>query len=791
MKSMVGAYRRTLVTAARGLACMAMAGALAQPALARDLRSFDIKPGRLSEAIVALGVQGGVSIGLPSASAQNLPVPGVRGRLSVDRALRRLLAGSGLHAVRIDDRSYTIAADRAKPRTAPVAAPAGPVAAPPDIIVTASKRDIRLRDFPGTIAMIDAAAAGLNGNARYGTQALVDIIPSLSSTHLGPGRNKLIIRGVADSSFTGPTQAIVGQYLGDIRLNYNAPDPDLNLYDMAGVEVLEGPQGTLYGAGSLGGIVRLVPTPPDLSQAAGSVAAGIGKVEGGGPSNDLAGMINLPISTGRIALRAVAYRSVDGGYIRDAERGLNHVNRSKAAGGRITLRARLGDWTIDAGGTLQDMQNRDGQYAERDQPRYTRRSAIAQPFDNDYRLGQIVVTRKWNDITLLSATGIVGHDVDEQFDATRARDTSPRLFHQHSQITLFSNENRLSRQNPDGTGWLVGTSFVSNSERLIRDLGAATAPARIAGVRNSVRQIAAYGELSLGLGPLIVTAGGRLAHSRLTGELLDDGKDKNEPNRSEVEVLPSIAVSWRPTPRLTTYLRYQEGFRPGGLSVAAGSGGIVSQRFLGDSIVTIEGGARFGHPVQDRFSAALSLSYSHWEHIQADLVNGAGLPITANIGNGRILGFEASLRWAPFAGFAAEGGLFLNDSELTSPSAGFEDAAHAELPNIARVGVRGALSYDRPIGGGLSLSLTGSVRYFGHSQLGVGSLLAIEQGNYADTALGLRIGTERLGASIDVTNLFDAAQNRFSLGNPFGVMDRLQVTPQIPRTVRIGVDARF
>src|SRR3546814_5101990 len=78
---------------------------------------------------------------------------------------------------------------------------------------------------------------------------------SVSSTHLGPGRNKLFIRGIADSSFTGPTQSTVGQYFGDIRLSYNAPDPDLRLYDIDNVEILEGPQGTLYGAGSLGGII--------------------------------------------------------------------------------------------------------------------------------------------------------------------------------------------------------------------------------------------------------------------------------------------------------------------------------------------------------------------------------------------------------------------------------------------------------------------------------------------------------------------------------------------------------
>ncbi|WP_163278767.1 Plug domain-containing protein, partial [Enterobacter hormaechei] len=73
-------------------------------------------------------------------------------------------------------------------------------------------------------------------------------VASLASTHLGPGRNKLFIRGIADSSFVGPTQATVGQYWGNSRITYSAPDPDLKLYDIGRVEVLEGPQGTLYGA---------------------------------------------------------------------------------------------------------------------------------------------------------------------------------------------------------------------------------------------------------------------------------------------------------------------------------------------------------------------------------------------------------------------------------------------------------------------------------------------------------------------------------------------------------------
>lgn len=106
---------------------------------------------------------------------------------------------------------------------------------------------------------------------------------AVASTYLGAGRNKLFIRGIADSSFTGPTCATVGQYFGDLRLSYNAPDPDLRLADLAAVEVLEGPQGTLYGAGSLGGLIRLVPNAPDPTRFSGSAMLGGSATTHGAP----------------------------------------------------------------------------------------------------------------------------------------------------------------------------------------------------------------------------------------------------------------------------------------------------------------------------------------------------------------------------------------------------------------------------------------------------------------------------------------------------------------------------
>ena len=97
-----------------------------------------------------------------------------------------------------------------------------------------------------------------------GADALEARSVGFSSTHLGSGRNKLFIRGIADSSFSGPTQSPVGVYFDDVRTGYNGADPDLKLVDMHSVEILEGPQGTLYGSGALGGIVLLRPNKPDF-----------------------------------------------------------------------------------------------------------------------------------------------------------------------------------------------------------------------------------------------------------------------------------------------------------------------------------------------------------------------------------------------------------------------------------------------------------------------------------------------------------------------------------------------
>lgn len=781
-------------------ALMAVAAvACATAAQAESRHRIDLPAGTLGPAVVALGRQAGISIGVSDPQLASLRVQRVRGRFTVAQALGRLLDGTGATFVSLGDNSWRIVRrlPPARPPAAkPPASPHPPTAEQPppdDIIVTATKRATPLSDYPGSVSVLgmEDFPAGAEGE---GTGAIASRLPGVTSTHLGPGRNKLFIRGIADSSFNGPTQATVGQYLGETRLNYNAPDPDLRLYDIATIEVLQGPQGTLHGAGSLGGVLRILPVTPKLDVVQGSVSASAAATAHGDASYDLSGMLNLPLVADRVGLRLVAYGVRDGGYIDDTLRGLKDVNRTDTLGGRVSLRAEAGPgWTIDVGGTFQSIHGDDSQYADRDAPDLTKASPVAQAFSNDYALGQLVVRKEWGGLSLMSATGVVHQDISETYDASQP-EAPPSLFRQRNRISLISTENRLAREMEDGFGWVIGTSLVRNRYRLRREFGPVTFARALTGVENGVDEATLFGEATIGLAPaLSLTGGGRLTYARLSGEALDAPsllvarEARMEARRGEATFLPSLALAFTPNPDLTLFVRYQEGFRPGGIVVRDD----FVQRYRNDDVASVEAGLRHGSPGVDDFDAAIALAYTRWSDVQADLIDGGGLPATANIGDGRIYSLDARIGWRPLSGLALEAAAVLADSKLTNPLPGTIIVTTSDLPNVARFNGRIGADYRAWLGGGLDLHVSAWARYVGKSRLGIGPILGEAQGDYLDTALSARIGGGRHGLFLNATNLFDAIGNRFALGSPFTFVATPQITPLRPRTIRIGADFRF
>ncbi len=780
----------------------------ASPAFAQEKRhSVSVPAGRLDAAVFTLGKQTGSSIGLREQGLGGISVRPVKGKHSVDGALAEMLRGTGARARRVAPGTWLI--ERAPPvrhRPAPPPQPReAPDPEPAEILVTGSKRDVPLKAYPGGVQIVEGADIPVSEGGK-GSDVIANRVASLASTHLGPGRNKLFIRGIADSSFVGPTQATVGQYWGNSRITYSAPDPDLKLYDIGRVEVLEGPQGTLYGAGSLGGVVRVVPRAPDFWASGGQVWGGGSLTQHGDPSWDVGGIVNMPIKEGELAFRALAFSSRDGGYIDDRERELRDVNSVRTTGGRAALRWEVDGWTIDLGGVGQSIKGNDAQYSDGKGNGLSRASPIAQPFQNDFWLAELVARKRWGDIELSTAGAYARQYVSEVFAGASDVDVSQGFplparnspligYQQINRVSMITSETRLSRRGPRGTGWLIGVSFLENRGRVNRSYGSMRAA--LTGVRNTVDEATLYGEGTVEpVRGVTITAGGRLTRSHLTGNAQDADRffafradPRARAARTETRLLPSAAIAYRPFDGMTVFGRFEQGFRPGGLAVRRD----LIQRFQGDRLSTFEAGTRY---TANGLSVSTSASMTWWTSIQADLIDGYGFPTTSNIGDGRVLSLGVAVRWRPLPGLDLDGSLYLNDSKVTDPSAAVFPLVEGpsdfnRLPNVADASGRLGALYRTALGGETEFSAGSYLRYVGRSTLGIGPVLGKPQGDYVDTGLELRLERGRRALTLSATNLLDTRGNRFALGSPLLIRDEKQITPLRPRTVRVGVEVGF
>ncbi|WP_380780855.1 hypothetical protein [Sphingomonas sp. R86520] len=202
-------------------------------------------------------------------------------------------------------------------------------------------------------------------------------------------------------------------------------------------------------------------------------------------------------------------------------------------------------------------------------------------------------------------------------------------------------------------------------------------------------------------------------------------------------------------------------------------------------------GFRLGKEGRDRFSLRAAVFAANWNDIQADLVDSAGLPYTANIGRGQIYGLNTDLTWHPHPALTITAAAFINASDVTKPAPGFGGLGTNPFPNIASNGERVSVAWHKTVGNDIEASATGSVRYVGKSRLGIAPLLDLSQGGYAVGSVGGRLDIDRYGIALDVDNVANVSANSFAFGNPFGVAAGNQITPVRPRTIRLGIDAAF
>ena len=756
-----------------------------------------------------LGRQSGADIISTEAGLSGIRARRIAGTLSARVALDRLLRGSGFHAVAIDSRSFRVVRDAPAPRRQSRAASVASVSSDvspgaggepaPVIIVTASKQRIPLLRYPGSLTAIDGSLLQASSRPQDMT-GLAHVTPILQSTESGPGRNKVFIRGIADSSFVGAAQSTASIYFGDVQLGYSGADPGIRLFDMENVEVLEGPQGTLYGTGSIGGVIRLTPNPVDLTRPGGSVESGVTVTKHGAPGYDLGGTLNLPLKTGVAGLRATAYRTRDGGYIDDPGRGSNDINRVDTTGGRLALRVDPAPgWQIDLGGLGQRIDAADAQYADRRTGSLARRSYIAQPFRNDVLLGRLVVTKLWDSgLQLLSATGVADSHANDVFDATLGPPPGTPgpvvpaiLYRTERSKLLLTHEMRLSRSVANGASWVAGFTLLDNRDSQSRSVGIVGMPVDIIGVTNVTRSASIFGEGTKNLTQsLAITLGLRGTLARTDGEPSFRPRAQDFVlGRSTRRIDPTAAFSWEARPGFAMFGRIQTGYRTGGLAVARGIGRVAD--FRSDTITVGEIGLRKLRQGPTGFSLQTSLSSARWTNIQADLTNRRGLPYTDNVGNARIQALEVAVNLVLAIGLKVELEILYTHNRVTGPLADLSTSANRRLPNTPAFAGNGGVAYEWMLGEDSRVNVNLSATYVGRSVLGTGDLLDINQGRYVTFGLKGHWSRKSVTTSVGIDNAADTRGNRFASGNPLTFAARDQTTPLRPINARIGVAVTF
>lgn len=239
-----------------------------------------------------------------------------------------------------------------------------------EIIVTATKRSESSQDIPVAIQAISADALDELGVSTF--DEYVKYLPNVSQQGRGPGRSEIYIRGVASEQSNNTVSSVQGSaptvavYLDEQPVAFGGRNLDIYAADLARVEVLPGPQGTLFGASSQAGTVRLITNKPTTESFDAGVKAGYSVTAGGDPSTNVEAMINMPL-TDKLAARAVVYSDTQGGWIDNSPATFANVDQRQlvAAFNRNQAFANVSDDAIvvptNNGSLVQDNWN-DAQY---------------------------------------------------------------------------------------------------------------------------------------------------------------------------------------------------------------------------------------------------------------------------------------------------------------------------------------------------------------------------------------------------------------------------------------------
>ena len=697
------------------------------------------------------------------------------------------------------------------------------------VIVTATRRSETVENVPGQVTALSTSDLTQMNASNFADFAA--FVPGLSYANTGPASNLIVIRGVTTGS---QLSSAIGLYLDDVPLGASTSfglgyqSLNINVFDLNRVEVLNGPQGTLYGATSLGGTVKYVTQLPDVTKFSAQVGAEVSSTEHGGINHAYRGMINLPFGNGIGAVRIDGIQEYDSGYIKDPIYHRDNQGWSRTEGGRISLLLepienldiRLTALTQHIPGESADVAFRDPKTHQPTLGTYDQAYPTFQPLTYSLTLysGVVNYDMSWAKLTSISGyqthNGLSSTDQSYVYQAALAGfggGADPWSLYVNTTTKKFTEELRLASHDNDTFEWLVGGYYDTEKTSEIVDLFDNAHPGGTffglspftSFLPSTYHEYAFYADgtyfitkqFDVGLG--VRYSRQHQAYEETISGLLATG--------SATVFTPPVATSsqgvttylinpkYRITDDTMVYARVASGFRPGGPNFVLAPG-LGNPTFAPDSLWNYELGVKSSF-LDKRATLNFDIYDIQWKDIQVTVNNG-GVNQLENAGNARVKGAELAFDYRIVPALTLGGSAAYTDARLDTP---------APVLGVKSPGVRLPLSprYNFALVGNYSFDIvnnysglfTLSDRYVGSRTTGFGTPVSppYNLAGYNTTDMNLSVfAPHGIEVNVFLKNAFDKAGevSAVTLANQYNPAAPVPVYISLPRTVGIGLKVK-
>jgi len=677
-----GMFMRAMVAVTA--VCCSIAGlSMAAAADASIRKSVSIAAQGLGPALQTLAKEHQLHIVFIAEDVNRLTTRGASGDLTIDEALTRILSGTGLTYQFLEDDTVTIlplargsdTGRRAGGEWLRVAQAAGPSSASAadtgtrieEVVVTAQKRAQRSIDVPLSIT-------ALNGEQleRAGVNTLKDLsysVPSLVVSDAGGGFQRYFIRGIGNAY---SSTSLVGVYLDEADVTSNSLSQlDLRAVDLERVEVLKGPQGTLYGAGSSGGTVRFITRDPQLDRFTAEGNLDLAFTRAGSASQSVSAVLNMPLVTDKLGVRIVGNYGNLGGWIDQPAAGRKDINNQNLREVRAKALWRPTDELAIKAMVYIHRNDGDGITGGADQdnnvavPVDAGRRGIG--FSADFNLYNLTATYDFPTMSLLSTTTYMESPTSATIGLRYAVEPPPAapfevLNYPDTRDTEgFTQEFRLSSRPGGRWNWTAGLFYKDLSIDYTTNIEFGQGGVPLGGLRleshETTKSGALFGDVSYAFTDrLEAGVGARYFNDRRT----DSRPDTPDRKGSFHSLDPRLYLSYAVAPDVRLYASVADGFRSGGFN---GEDGRLTT-FDPEKVRSYELGTKMSL-LERRLRAEVALFYSDYEDIQMFRLSSDG--VTGSVDNGgtaHVKGVDWAFEWQATEQLLLELGGNVSDTEI-------------------------------------------------------------------------------------------------------------------------------